>query len=221
MNIAVLFSGGKDSVYTIYIIQQHGWNVAHLVTLLPENIESWMFHGINIHLTSLLAEAIGIPLLQKTTKGKKERELADLKDVLRGLNIDGAASGAIASEYQRTRIEKVCHELKIKSFTPLWHKNQELMLKEQVDAGFKIMIVGVFAHGFDESWLGKIIDRTCIDRLIKLRKKYSINTAGEGGEFETLVLDGPLFKKKLILDEISKEWKRDHGILEVKKAHLE
>ena len=144
-----------------------------------------------------------------------------MKKILSELDVDGVISGAIASEYQRTRIEKICYELGIKSFTPLWHKNQELILRNEVDAGFKIMIVGVFARGFNESWLGTTIDESCIDELVKLQKKYGINIAGEGGEFETLVLDCPLFKKKLILDEVSKEWKRDSGVLQVKKAHLE
>ena len=221
MNVAALFSGGKDSVFAVYIAKQFGWNVTHLITLQPEKPDSWMFHSINIHLTDLLAETIGIPLIKKSTKGEKEKELDDLKDILRNLSIDGVISGAIASEYQRTRIEKICHELHIKSFTPLWHKNQELLLREQVSAGFHSIIVGVFAHGFDETWLGKPIDEKTIGKLARLRTKYGINAAGEGGEFETLVLNGPLFKKKIVLDEISKEWRRDSGVLHVKKAHLE
>jgi len=96
-----------------------------------------------------------------------------------------------------------------------------LILREQVNAGFKIIIVGVFAYGFDETWLGKTIDGETIDAITQLRKKYAINTAGEGGEFETLTIDGPIFKRKLVLDETSKEWKRDSGILKVNKAHLE
>ena len=221
MNVAALFSGGKDSVYSIYIAQQWGWNVTHLVTILPENKDSWMFHSINIHLTEKVAEAIDISLIKKHTKGEKEKELNDLKYILKDLEIEGVISGAIASEYQRTRIEKICHELKIKSFTPIWHKNQQLILRDQVDAGFNIIIVGVFAHGFDKTWLGKTINEKTINELKKLRGKFSINEAGEGGEFETLVLDGPIFRKKIVLDEITKEWKRDSGILEVKKVHLE
>ncbi len=221
MKVAALFSGGKDSVFAIYIAKQWGWDVTHLITLQPEKRDSWMFHSINIHLTEKLAEAIDIPLIKKQTKGEKEKELEDLKDILKDLKIDGVISGAIASEYQRTRIEKICNELEIKSFTPIWHKNQELILRDQISAGFKIIVVGVFAHGFDKTWLGKTINEELIDELIKLRKKYSINEAGEGGEFETLVLGGPIFQKKLVLDEISKEWKRDSGILKVKKAHLE
>jgi len=221
MRVAALFSGGKDSVFSVYITQHYGWDITHLVTLQPEQQDSWMFHSINIHLTDLLAEAIGIPLLKKSTKGEKEKELDDLKEMLQHLDIDGVISGAIASEYQRTRIEKICDELGLKSFTPLWHKNQELLLREQVNAGFHSIIVGVFAQGFDESWLGRLIDEKTIQALVTLRNKYGINIAGEGGEFETLVLDGPLFQKRLVLDEVSREWRRDSGVLQVKNAHLE
>jgi ABC transporter with metal-binding/Fe-S-binding domain ATP-binding protein len=221
MKVAALFSGGKDSAFAIYIAKQWGWDISHLVTVHPKKQDSWMFHSVNIHLTEKLAEAISIPLIKRQTKGEKEEELEDLKEILKNLNVDGVISGAIASEYQRTRIEKICHELEIKSFAPIWHKNQELILREQINAGFKIIIVGVFAYGFDETWLGKTIDGKTIDAITQLRKKYAINTAGEGGEFETLTIDGPIFKRKLVLDETSKEWKRDSGILRVNKAHLE
>jgi len=221
MKVAALFSGGKDSVFAVYITQQYGWDVSHLVSLLPEKPDSWMFHSINIQLTDLLAKTLGIPLVKRTTNGEKETEMSDLKQLLQGLGIDGVISGAIASEYQRTRIEKICDELGIKSFTPLWHKNQELLLRDQVKAGFHIIVVGVFAQGFDETWLGKTIDEETIDALVHLNKKYGINIAGEGGEFETLVLSGPFFSQKLIIDESTKEWNRDSGVFQVKKAHLE
>jgi diphthine-ammonia ligase len=221
MRVAALFSGGKDSVFAVYITQQYGWDVSHLVSLLPEKPDSWMFHSINIQFTDLLAKALGIPLVKRTTNGEKETELSDLKHLLQCLEIDGVISGAIASEYQRTRIEKICDELGIKSFTPLWHKNQELLLRDQVKAGFHIIVVGVFAEGFDETWLGKTIDEETIDALVYLNKKNGINIAGEGGEFETLVLSGPLFSQRLVIDESLKEWSRDSGVFQVKKAHLE
>jgi len=220
MKVVALFSGGKDSIYSIYVAQQYGWDVTKLVTIISENKDSWMYHTLNIHLTEKQAESMNIPLVKKVTKGEKEKELDDLKEILKSLDTDGVISGALASEYQRTRIEKVCYDLGIKSFTPLWHKDQELILREQVNAGFKIMIVGVFAKGFDESWLGRIINEKCVDELVKIRDKHKINIAGEGGEFETLVLDCPLFKKRLVLDDVSKEWNRDSGILLVKKSHL-
>jgi ABC transporter with metal-binding/Fe-S-binding domain ATP-binding protein len=220
MKVAALFSGGKDSIFAIYIAKLWGWDISHLVTLYPKKNHSWMFHSINIHLTEKLSKSIDISLIKKQTEGKKEEELEDLKEILSNLEIDGVISGAIASEYQRTRIEKICHELGTKSFTPLWHKNQELILREQIKAGFKIIIVGVFANGFNESWLGATIDEKSINELVQLGNKFEINLAGEGGEFETLTLNGPIFKKELVIDDVIKEWKRDNGILVIKKSHL-
>lgn len=220
MKVAALFSGGKDSIYSIYIAQQWGWDIDYLITLSPKKTDSWMFHSINIQLTKKIAEAINIPIIKKQTTGRKEEELNDLKDILKNLKIDGVISGAIASEYQRTRIEKICNELNIKSFTPIWHKKQELLLKDQINAGFKIMVVGVFARGLDKSWLGKIIDDKVIHDLLELKYRFKLNVAGEGGEFETLVLNGPNFTKELILDKVTKHWRRDSGILKVMSAHL-
>ncbi len=221
MRVAALFSGGKDSVFALYIAQQYGWEVTHLVTLLPDKSDSWMFHSINTQHTGMLAQALGVPLVKRTTAAEKETELLDLQKILQELEIDGVISGAIASEYQRTRIEKICDELGIKSFTPLWHKNQALLLRDQVNAGFHIIIVGVFAEGFTESWLGRTIDKATIETLEQLNQSHGINIAGEGGEYETLVLSGPLFSRRLVIDESVKEWNRDSGVLQVKKAHLE
>lgn len=221
MRIAGLLSGGKDSVYATYITQQYGWKITNLVSLIPENVESWMFHSVNISMTPLAAECIGVPLIQKKTQGKKEGELTDLQEILTELDIDGVVSGALASEYQRTRIEKICFELGLKSFTPLWHKKQSSILSDQLKAGMTTMIVGISAQGFDEKWLGRVIDDQCIDELVKLGQKYQINTAGEGGEFETLVTDAPFFRKRLIIEESREEWHRDHGKLHILKARTE
>jgi diphthine-ammonia ligase len=221
MRVAALFSGGKDSVFSIFITQQYGWDVSPLVSILPQKPDSWMFHSINIHHTTLLATALKIPLIQQETPGEKETELEDLSGVLQSLEIDGVISGAIASEYQRTRIEKICDRLGLKSFTPLWHKNQELLLRDQVHAGYHIMIVGVFAEGFDETWLGRTIDEKTIKDLSNLYTTRGINIAGEGGEYETLVVSGPGFSKRIVIEEYEKKWNRDSGVFQVKKAHLQ
>jgi len=220
MRVAVLFSGGKDSTFATYIAQQWGWDVSHLVTLIPKNTESWMFHSLNLSLTGLLAETLGIPLSSRMTKGQKEDELSDLQTLLQSLPIDGVVSGAIASEYQRTRIERVCDRLGLKSFTPLWHKDQGLLLEDQLHAGFNIMIVGVFAEGLTKDWLGRTIDPPTLAALCSLHETKGVNIAGEGGEYETLVLDGPSFNAPLIIDERETHWSRDSGTIQVKKAHL-
>lgn len=220
MKIAALFSGGKDSLFALYIAHQYGWDITHLITINPKNKESWMYHSVNIHLTKTIAEALEIPFISKTTEGEKETELDALKHLLSSLEIDGVISGAIASEYQRTRIEQVCYDLNLKSFTPLWHKNQALLLQDMIQAGFDIRIVGIFADGFDKTWLGKTIDQDTFEQLIRLHQSKQINIAGEGGEYETLGVNGPLFHKRIELIETEKQWKRDHGILLVKKIAL-
>jgi len=220
MKVAALFSGGKDSVYAIYIAQQYGWEITDLISIIPNNKDSWMYHSVNIHLTKLLAESMSIAYLSASTQGLKETELATLKELLSPLSIDGVISGAIASEYQRTRIEQVCDELQIKSFTPLWHKDQGLLLKDQIRAGFTILITGVFAEGFNKGWLGRSITSSVYEEIIKLHDRYHINIAGEGGEYETLVTNGPLFQKELIIHQAQKEWNRDNGILVIKDASL-
>lgn len=219
MKVAALLSGGKDSLYASYIATQYGWDLTYAVTIKPEKL-SWMYHTENIHLVNSIAESMGIPLIEKITHANKEEELEDLKKALQEIDIDGVISGAIASEYQRTRIEKICHELGIKSFTPLWHKNEELLLREMVSAGFEIIIVAVAAEGLGEEWLGRKIDEKCIEELLQLCSEYGINISGEGGEYETFVLDCPLYGKKLIVEKAERKWEGGRGTLNIKKVRM-
>lgn len=220
MKLASLFSGGKDSVYALYIMQQSGYNVEYLVSIFSENKYSYMYHTPNIFLVDMLSEAIDIQLIKKTTKGEKEKEIDDLMDVLKTLDIDGVVSGAIASTYQKTRIDKICTQLGIKSFTPLWGRKQVDLIKEITGNGFEVIITGVSAQGLDETWLGRKINEECIKDLIMLNEKYKINVSGEGGEYETLVLDSPNFRKKLVIEDYEKIWKKDNGIMNIKKTIL-
>ncbi len=221
MKLAALFSGGKDSAFAIYIAQQYGWEITHLITLVSRSQESYMFHVPNIHLTEVLAEAMNIPLVKQETAGEKEEELEDLKETLSVPGIDGVLTGAIASDYQWSRINRVSHDLNLRVFSPLWRKDHAMLVKDMIDAGFEIMIVGVYAYGLDEKWLGRILDRDAFKELLALREKYGISPAGEGGEFETLVLNAPYFKKRLVIEEMEKEWHRDSGSVRVKRVRLE
>jgi len=197
MRLACLFSGGKDSTYALYLILKEGHDVKYLVSVFPESSESYMFHYPMIERTKEQAESIGIKHVIVRTKGEKEKELDDLKKALGKLDIDGLFSGAIASTYQKSRIDRIAKELGIVSLAPLWHKDQESLLKEQIDAGFEIIITHVAAEGLDRSWVGRRIDYKAFEELKKIRDKHKINISGEGGEFETLVLNCPLFSHPL------------------------
>ncbi len=208
MQVAVLFSGGKDSTFATHVVLEQGWEVKYLVTIIPERKDSWMFHHPCIELTKLQAKAIGIKQITKKTSGEKEKELEDLIAAIKPIigEIDAVISGAVLSRYQKDRIDAVCKELGVKSITPLWHKNEERLLREEIDAGFEIIITGVATAGMDESWLGRKIDEKCIEDLKDLHEKYGINIIFEGGEAETFVADAPFFNKRIELGNIKKIW---------------
>jgi len=221
MKVAALWSGGKDSSYATYLAMKHGHKIKYLITMFPEREDSWMFHYPCIELTMLQAEAMGVKQITQKTKGEKEKELEDLKKVLGKIkDIDGIVSGAIASNYQKSRIDSICKELGLKNIAPLWGENPEKLLKEEIRLGFEIIITGVFAEGFDKNWLGRRIDEKCVENLKKLNKKGLIHLSGEGGCYESLVLDCPLFIKKLQIEESKIFWERLSGYLKVNKAKL-
>lgn len=204
MKAAVLFSGGKDSCLALHHAREQGIEVSCLIHLLSDDKESYMFHTPNAELTTLQAQAIGIPLIRKTTAGKKEEELADLRDAIKEAqqkyDIDAIISGAVMSTYQASRIQRICHELGLWSLNPLWQMNQVALINAIINAGFTVHIVGIFAYPLEQEWLGRIIDTSTITEFAALGDTIGFNPAGEGGEYETFVSDGPCFKSRITFD---------------------
>ncbi len=185
-----------------------------------------MFHTPNIDMTLLQSQAMGIPLVRVTTKGEKEKELEDLKkaiqEAIARYQIEGIVTGAVRSTYQASRVQKICNELKLWCFNPLWLKNQVELLYEIVDRGIRAVISGVFAEPLDKTYLGAEIDKTMIERLAKIESTHHINPAGEGGEIETTVLDAPVFKKKIVITKNEVKWNDNYnGTFEIIDAKLE
>ena len=197
-----------------------GFEIVNLVTMVPQRMDSWMFHYPNIHMADMFAEAAGFPLIKAETSGVKDAELADLRRVLSQLPVDAIVSGAISSQYQKGHIDEICQELGLKHIAPLWHQDPLSLLNQIVELKMKTVIVGVYAHGFTPKWLGREIDRVAVNDLVELNRKFQISLVGEGGEYETLVLDAPFFKKQIELIEVEKKWEGESGYLLVKKATL-
>ncbi len=216
IKLGCLFSSGKDSAYALWLMKKAGYPVECLITIKSRNPESYMFHTPAVELVALQAEAIGLPLVTKETAGEKEKELEDLRAAFREAKaeygIEGVITGALWSTYQKERIERIAGEENLKVFAPLWHINQETELRLVV-SNFEVIFTGISAYGLDRSWLGRTITVEDVDRLVELSKKIAryedqtsptsggLNIAGEGGEFESLVLDGPIFKKRLVIME--------------------
>jgi len=220
MQLIALFSGGKDSLFAIKKAIEQGHEIKYLATINSKNPDSYMYHTPNIGLTLMQSRCLNIQLVSKQSLGEKEKEVKDLEILLNNLDADGVVCGAIASNYQKERIEKVCENLRLKLLTPLWGMNQEELLREIVKSGFEVIITAVAAEGLDESWLGRKIDEKCIEDLIELNKKFHINVSGDGGEYESLVLDCPLFSRKIEITKSEKTWKDNAGLMEIKDAKL-
>jgi ABC transporter with metal-binding/Fe-S-binding domain ATP-binding protein len=222
MKLAVLFSGGKDSTFAAWIAKNEGYTLSCLVSVVSENPDSFMFHTPSISRVEKQAESMKIPLIIQETKGVKEKELDDLesalKNAIKSYGIEGVVTGAVESVYQASRIQRICHKLGLECFNPLWQKNQIEILEGLVKEGFEVVLVGAFAYPLNESFLGRKIDSKFIKEMKDLNEKYQINPAGEGGEFETFVLNCPLFKKKLEVKSVkdygeNNSWRRE---LEIK-----
>jgi diphthine-ammonia ligase len=225
MKIALLFSGGKDSTFALWCAQMQGWDINTLVTVFPKSEDSWMFHWPAVKWTKLQAETMGIPQVTISTRGEKEKELEDLSiglsKIAKSSGIDALVSGAVASEYQRTRLDNICEELGLKSFAPLWHKNQEQLVREQIESGFEFIITACKALGLDAKWLGKKIGSTELAQLVELRRRYGLNVAFEGGEAETFVVAAPLFRSRLSIVRSSQHWLGESGYLNLEEVRLD
>ena len=224
MKCAILFSGGKDSVYSTYLAKQQGNELTCLISILSKNKYSYMFHTPSISKTKQQAKVMNIPLIIAKTKGKKEEELKDLEKVIakakKKYKIDCIVTGALHSVYQASRIQKICDNLNLKCLNPLWHKDEIKYLEELIKNNFKIIITAVAAYPLEKSWLGREINKNFIREVKELKEKYKIHPAGEGGEFETFVLDCPLFNKKIKVVKGKKIWEGNSGRYVIKQINL-
>ncbi len=176
-----------------------------------------MFHRPNLHVVPKLAESLDIDLIEIETEGVKEKELESLRDVLGEADISGIVAGAVASSYQMERIEDIAEELGLDIFAPLWKIEQEEILEKLISSRFQSVIVSVAALGLDETWLGREIDHECLEELKALKERYGINPAGEGGEYESLVIDAPNYRWGFEIVEEEKTWDGQRGTYRVER----
>ncbi|MBM3282326.1 MAG: diphthine--ammonia ligase [Candidatus Diapherotrites archaeon] len=224
MRLACLFSGGKDSVYALHLAKYAGHEISCLVAMRPQNTESFLFHVPNIDWTKLQAESMGFPLLIVQTSGQKSQEMKDLKRVLSELKqknkIEGVVTGAVFSTYQASRIQKICFELGLFCYNPLWQTSPASHWHELLVNGFEVILTSVAAQGLDNEWLGKKMDENAVHVLRSLEKKHGLSSIGEGGEFESFVVNAPLFAKKIYISNYHDEWKGLQGTRHILRAQL-
>lgn len=203
VRLGVLLSTGKDSCLAAQLMIDQNYKIECFITMKSKNKDSYMYHGPNVDIAKLQAQSAEKPLILQESLGEKEEELKDLRKAIlvavQRYNVEGIVTGALFSQYQRDRIEKICDELGLKCFSPMWHMPQEKELEVLLSRGIKFCLVKIAAEGLTKEWLGKIITEKEIAKLLELKEKIGFNVAGEGGEYESLVLDAPFFKKEIVL----------------------
>jgi diphthine-ammonia ligase len=247
LNVVALISGGKDSIYSIYKCFQFGHSVQVLANLYPNNIneqrDSFMYQTQGYELLPSIAQCIGLPLEKRGIKGKslhqelrydspkEDDEVEDLYELLLDVKrkypgINAVCSGAVLSTYQRNRVENVCQRLNLTSLAFLWNRDQKELLDEMIQNNFEAVLVKVCSMGLDAYHLGKTI-ADCRDYFLKLDKDFGFHVCGEGGEYESIVLDCPLYTKgKLVLDAARSVTLENRAfspicVLEIDRFHVE
>jgi len=215
--VAALFSGGKDSSYAFARAEEEYENdggVATLVTVEAREA-SLMYHVPAVELTSLVAEAAG---KEHAVYEEGDDALEPLRDAVAELEPDVLAAGAVASEYQMSRVESVCEEFGVETYAPLWEADPKEALRE-ISGEFDVIVTAVAADGMDEAWLGRELDEAAVEELLVLRDKKGVHPMGEGGEFETLAVAGPHMDGRLWV-EYETEWDGVRGSLRITDAKL-
>src|SRR5688572_18406281 len=170
LRVLALLSGGKDSVCAVETARGFGWDVAAALVLKPAQDDAWMFHTPNLGVVEGVADCLGLPLIEADVRSGKLEEVEDLKAAVaaakRDLGLDGLVSGALASEYQRTRIDRIGHDLGLKSFAPLWHKDPRQYLDGLLHAGWGIRFSRTAADGVPASWAGQRLDAAKVQAML-------------------------------------------------------
>ena len=204
---------------------KRGHDLVCLISIQSLTNDSMLFHLPNIHLTEILANAINLPVRKFQSKIPSlsdevlilEKALVSIIDEF---GIQGIVHGGISSNFQKKNFDGVCNKLGISVFSPLWNLEPSNYLHKIIDQDFEIVIVAVSALGLDREWLGTVLNHNNLKKLESLSLKYGFNLNFEGGEAETIVIDCPIYKKKLKIKQGIVKWSGDNGIFEITEYEL-
>ena len=219
--VFVSWSGGKDSCLAGYRAVASGLKVCYLANTITEDGQHSRSHGLSAEVLRVQAQAIGIPLVQRpTTWDSYEAEFKSLLRTFKEEGIEGGVFGDIDFEEHRQWVERVCQEVGLVPYLPLWGENQDKILREFIGLGFESVVVAAKADLFGEEVLGRKVDLDFVRYLSELSETKSITPCGEAGEYHTLVLDGPIFKQRLVITEASKVLRDEHRFFEILSVAL-
>lgn len=219
--VFVSWSGGKDSCLACYRAIASGLKVSYLANTVTEDGKRSCSHGLAANVIEVQSQAMGIPVIQqRTTWDTYEAEFKKMALALKEEGVDGGVFGDIDFEPHREWVEKICGEVGVMPYLPLWGDSQHKILREFIDLEFEAIVIVTKADLMGEEWLGRRLDLDFINQLSQLSETKPITPCGEAGEYHTLVIDGPLFKQKIELLETDRIKRGEHWFLEITDLRL-
>ena len=227
MDVAILYSGGKDSTFAIQHAAEKGWNIKYLVSVKPTRKDCYLFHYATVELTKDLSKMLNTPhFYVKCRIADPVKEANIVKEVVeknqKKMKIDAVVLGGTGlQETQLRSIQKALMPLKVDAFASHAGEDHDLVMEQMLNKGYEILITQIASDGLKE-WLGKKITKENFSQLKKDSIKYGFHIGFEGGYADTLVTDCPLFSKKLVIQDMSVIMEDDYcGHVEVNKYRLE
>ncbi len=215
------WSGGKDSCLACYQAMVSGLKVRYLLNMITEDGRRSWTHGQSVELLQAQSRAIEIPLIQRqTSMANYETEFKDALLSLKQEGVTGGVFGDIDLEEHRQWIDRICGEVALTPYLPLWGQAQEKILSSFIASGFEAVVVVAKSDLFGEEWLGRKIDLDFLSYLSELRQRHGIQLCGEAGEYHTFVTDGPLFNQRIEILETNKVLREGYWFLEISKHSL-
>ena len=195
MRVAVSWSGGKDSCLSLYRALNDGLEPVCLLNIATRAGEGFRVHGLDPRIITDQAKALGLPIVQRAASWETYEQVFKeaVEEIKCRLGVEGVVFGDVFLEEHRRWTVKICEELGVKALSPLYGEDERRIMGEFLDAGFKAVIVCVRVDRLSVDLLGRTFDR----EVIRALEDAGIDPCGEYGEYHTLVLDGPIFKKRM------------------------
>ncbi len=223
MKVAILFSGGKDSVNAVALAKEKGWDIDYLLSVKPSRTDCYLFHYATVEYTKELAEIFGLKhILTGCDVADPEKEAEIIKNIVKDNPVDAVVLGGVGlQETQINSIRKALSSLGVEVFASHAEEDSLKLMNEMIKNGYEIVITEIASDGLTEEHIGLKLDAENFPKFVELSRKYGFEVLGEGGYYNTLVVDGPIFDKRLEIIDSEKVMESENvGYLKVNQVKM-